>query len=103
MQYVINSIINMDKEAENYEKEIKEEILKRKKTLNDELSNMESEYQGQIKFLKEQVLADSRKEAEIKAQKIIEAKNSKLQQINEKFQNNKAQIVNSVFQKIINS
>ena len=103
MQYVINSIINMDMEAENYEKQIKEEILKRKKTLNDELSNMESEYQGQIKFLKEQVLADSRKEAELKAQKIIEAKNSKLQQINERFQNNKAQIVNSVFQKIINS
>ena len=58
MQYVINSIINIDNEAENYEKNLKEEIQKRKDALNDELSNMEEEFKDQIKSLKEKLTDD---------------------------------------------
>ena len=103
MQYVINSIINIDKEAENYEKKIEEEIQKKKDTLNEELSNMEREYEDQIKALKAQIQVDSKKEAESKVKRITEEKDGRLQEINEKFHNKKEEIVNSVFQKIINS
>ena len=103
MQYVINSIINIDNEAENYEKALKEEIQKRKDALNDELSIMEVEVQGQIKTLKEKIMEETIKEAQVKAKRISEEKISKLEKINEKFISNKEYIVNSIFQKIVNS
>ena len=103
MQYVINSIINIDNEAENYEKDLKEEIQKRKDALNDELSIMEVEFQGQIKALKEKVMEETIKDAQVKAKRISEEKISKLEKINEKFISKKEYIVNSIFQKIVNS
>ena len=103
MQYVINSIINIDNEAENYEKNLKEEIQKRKDALNYELSSMEEEFKDQIKSLKEKVMDETIKEAQVKAKSISEEKLSRLEKINEKFHINKEYIVNSIFEKIVNS
>lgn len=43
MQYVINSIINIDKEAERYDKDIEEMIEAKNKELKEHLTKAEEE------------------------------------------------------------
>lgn len=103
MEFVINKIMSIDKDAENYRKNIDELLKEKEKELQEGIKAMQNQWIDEAKGIKESVLKEKLSEAEEKANKIIEEKNELLKNIKAKYVDNKEKIVEDVFSKIISS
>lgn len=103
MQYVINSIINIDKEAERYDKDIEEMIEAKNKELKEHLTKAEEENINIINTIKKNIINEGIYQAEKKAEEIAKDKKSEIDRINSNYIKAKDVIINTVFLNIINS
>ncbi len=103
MQYVINSIINIDKEAEKYESNIKEVIQEKREALKLELLELEENSKQKHMTIKKEVIDKGIEEAEKTAERIEMDKKEEIKRINKKFLSARENLVNTVFKQIINS
>ena len=101
MEFVMNKIMSIDKDAEGYRKGI-DDLLKEKQdelenTINDMLVNFEEE----VKTIKDGISHEKIIEAEFRARNIRIEKEEKLKSINTKYESNKLEIINEVFNYIL--
>ncbi|WP_040212626.1 hypothetical protein [Clostridium polynesiense] len=103
MQYVVNSIINIDKEAEKYKNNIQEVVSSRKRELKTYLKSLEQEHEKDIENIRAALINNNIKRAEEKAQKIAEETESLIRELNNNYYSNKDDIISTIFKNIINS
>lgn len=103
MQYVINSIINIDKEAERFDKDIEEMIEAKNKELKEQLKKSEEENINIINTIKKNIVNEGIYQAEKKAKEISKEKEMEIDRINSNYIKAKDAIINTVFLNIINS
>ncbi len=103
MQYVINSIINIDKEAGKFDKNIEEMIEAKNKELKEQLKKAEEENVNIINTIKKNIVNEGIYQAEKKAEEVSKRKEMEVDRINSNYINAKDAIINTVFLNIINS
>lgn len=103
MEFIINKIISIDKDAEVY-RQGTEEILKEKETeLERSIDKIKDDWLREEKEIKNEIIKEKISKAEEKAKAIAEEKENQLEVIKIKYSQNHESIVNEVFRKIINS
>lgn len=103
MEFVVNKVMNIDKDAEIYRKKTEELLIEKQKELDEEIKILNKEWEEEAKNSKKRVLEEKLKEAEEKASIIRNEKEEQLNSINLKYNSSKDKIVYEVFHKIIDS
>ncbi|MBU3145548.1 hypothetical protein [Clostridium sp. CF012] len=103
MEFVMNKIMSIDKDAESYRKGIDELLKEKEDELEKTIVDMRSSFQEESKNIKNAISNEKIIEAENRAKDIISEKEEGLNNINTKYQINKLQIVEEVFNRIIKS
>ena len=103
LEFVMNKIINIDKDAESYRKGIDELLKEKENELEKIILDMKVSFQEESKNIKSTIINEKLIEAEYRANNIIKEKEEELNIINTKYQSNKLQIVEEVFNRIIKS
>ena len=101
LEFVMNKIMSIDKDAESYRKGIDELLKEKQDKLENIIKDMKVSFQEESKNIKNGIGNEKIIEAEYRAKKIREEKEEGLNNINTKYQSNKLKIVNEVFNKII--
>lgn len=101
MEFVINKIMSIDKDAENYRKSIDILLQEKQKYTEKKIDELRNTYQNEIKMLKENILKTKLEEAEERAKEIRKEKELQINKINNKYESSKEKIINEVFEKII--
>jgi len=99
----MNKIISIDKDAESYRKGIDELLKEKQDELEKTILDMRSSFQEESKNIKSAISNEKIIEAENRAKDIISEKEEGLNNINAKYQINRLQIVELVFNRIIKS
>lgn len=103
MEFVLSKIMSIDKDAENYRKGIDLLLKEKQKDTENKINELRLSWQEEAKFSRENILKTKLKEAEEKAEGIRKEKEQQLNRINSKYETNKEEITNEVFNKIIGS
>jgi len=103
LEFVMNKIISIDKDAESYRKGIDELLKEKQDELEKTILDMRSSFQEESKNIKSAISNEKIIEAENRAKDIISEKEEGLNNINAKYQINRLQIVELVFNRIIKS
>ena len=103
MDFVINKIIDIDKDAENYRRNITELIEEKQMELEDSIKAMNKDCDEELKRIKTRILSSSSSDAENKARDIKIEKEKRLSVIKEIYENNKVKITEEIFNEIIHS
>lgn len=103
MDFVINKIIDIDKDAENYRQNITELLGEKQIALEDSIKAMNKDCDEELKSMKESILSASISDAENKARDIKIEKEKQLSVIKEIYENNKVKIIDEIFNEIIHS
>ena len=103
LEFVINKIMSIDKDAQSYRSSIEELLKQKQNELENEIKNMNSCFQEESKKVKNTISSEKVIEAEHKAMIIRREKEEQLDSINTKYQSNKLVIVEEVFNRIIKS
>ena len=99
----MNKIVSIDKDAQGYRMSIEELIKEKEDELENLIKEMNLRFQEESKNIKSVISSEKMKEAECKALSIRKEKEEQLRNINTKYQSNKLEIVNEVFNKIVKS
>ena len=99
----MNKIMSIDKDAQGYRKAIEELIKEKEEELEKLIKDINIKFQEEAKNIKRDISNEKIKEAEGKALIIRMEKEEQFNYINTKYQSNKLEIVNEVFDKIIKS
>lgn len=103
LEFVINKIMSIDKDAERYRKSM-DELLKQKETeLEKIILDMKVKFQEESKYIKSTISNEKLIEAEYRAEIIKKEKEEQINIINIMYQSNKLEIVEEVFNRIIKS
>lgn len=97
----MNKIISIDKDAEKYRKGIDELLKEKQSELENTIKDMKVSFQEESKNIKSDVNNEKIIEAESIARDIRKEKEEGLNNINTKYQSNKLEIVDEVFNRII--
>ncbi|MBU3195419.1 hypothetical protein KPL26_01925 [Clostridium algidicarnis] len=103
MDFVINKIIDIDKDAENYRKNIMELIDEKQMELEESIKSMNKDCDEELKSKKMSILSSSISDAENKAKDIKIEKEKQLSVIREIYETNKVKIIDEIFNEIIHS
>ncbi|MBU5590704.1 hypothetical protein KQI89_02925 [Clostridium sp. MSJ-4] len=103
MDFVVNKVMDIDRDAENYRKKIEELIGDKQRELEKRINYMNLQWEEEGKSIKKTILLTTLNYAEKKAEEIKKEKEEQISVIEEKFFNNKSKIVDEVFSKIIHS
>ena len=103
LEFVMNKIMSIDKDAQGYRMSIEELIKEKEDELENLIKEMNLRFQEESKNIKSVISSEKMKEAECKALSIRKEKEEQLRNINTKYQSNKLEIVNEVFNKIVKS
>lgn len=103
MEFVLNKIMSIDKDAQNYRKGIDELVKEKKKETEKALNDLSLSWQEESKIIKNDILEEKIREAKKKAEGIKSEKEEQLASIKEKYESSKSNIVDEVFSKIISS
>ncbi|WP_032121635.1 hypothetical protein [Clostridium amazonitimonense] len=103
MDFVVNKVMDIDRDAENYRKKIEELIGDKQRELEKRINDMNLQWEEEGKSIKKTILLTTLNDAEKKAEQIKKEKEEQISVIEEKFFNNKSKIVDEVFSKIIHS
>ncbi|WP_291644135.1 hypothetical protein [Clostridium sp.] len=99
----MNKIMSIDKDAENYRKGIYELLKQKQGELETTIVDMRDAFQEESKNIKNVIANEKLLEAEHKAVNIRKEKEEGLNNINKKYQGNKLELIDEVFNKIIKS
>ena len=103
LEFIMNKIMSIDKDAESYRKGIDELLKEKQDELEKMIVDMKVSFQEESKKIKSDTSNERIIEAENTAKTIIEEKQEELNTINTKYEKNKLQIVDDVFNGIIKS
>ena len=103
MDFVVNKVMDIDRDAENYRKKIEELIGDKQRELEKRINDMNLQWEEEGKSIKKTILLTTLNDAEKKAEEIKKEKEEQISVIEKKFFNNKSKIVDKVFSKIIHS
>jgi hypothetical protein len=103
LEFVMNKIISIDKDAEKYRKGIDKLLKEKQDELENIIKNMKDSFQEESKDIKSTIGREKIVEAEYRARNIKREKEEQLSNINIKYQSNKLEIIDEVFNKIIKS
>ena len=93
--------MSIDKDAESYRKGIDEMLKEKQDEFENIIKDMNVSFQEESKNIKNTISNEKMIEAEFKAENIRKEKEEVLKNINKKYQNNKLEIVDEVFNAII--
>ena len=99
----MNKIMSIDKDAESYRKGIDDLLKEKQDELEKTIVDMKDSFQEECKNIKSAISSEKIIEAENRAKSIRNEKEEGLNNINTKYQFNKTQIVEEVFNGIITS
>lgn len=99
----MNKIMSIDKDAENYRKGTYKLLKEKQDELEIKLKDMRDSFQEESKNIKAAIGNEKVMEAENKAATIRKEKEEILNSINTKYQSNKLDLVEDVFNRIIKS
>ena len=99
----MNKIMSIDKDAESYRKSIDELLKEKQDELENIIKNMNTNFQEECKNIKNDISNEKIIEAEFRARNIRKEKEEQLNNINIKYQSNKSEIVEVVFNTILKS
>lgn len=99
----MNKIMSIDNDAESYRKGIDELLKEKQGELEKIIMDMKISFQEESKYIKSNISNEKIIDAENRAENIIKEKEEILNSINTKYQMNKLQIVDEVFNGIIKS
>lgn len=99
----MNKIMSIDKDAENYRKGIDELLKEKQDRFETTVKDMRASFQEESKSIKSGIVNEKLSAAENKAKSIRKEKEEGLNNINTKYQSNKSEIIESVFNRIIKS
>jgi hypothetical protein len=102
LEFVMNKIMGIDKDAENYRKGTNELLKEKQDGIETTIKNMRLSFEEQSKNIKSAISNEELIEAGRKAKNIRDEKEEGLNNINTKYQKNKSKIIDEVFNKIIN-
>ena len=103
LEFVINKIMSIDKDAQSYRSSIVELLQQKQDELENEINDMNTSFQEESKKIKSSISSEKILEAEHRAMSIRKEKEEQLNNINTKYQSNKLVIVEEVFNRIIKS
>ncbi|MCJ7688019.1 MAG: hypothetical protein MUO60_01630 [Clostridiaceae bacterium] len=103
MEFAMNKIMSIDKDAENYRKGTYELLKEKEDELETTIVDMRASFQEESKNIKSVIANEKLLEAEHKAENIRKEKEEGLNNINTKYQSNKLELIEVVFNKIIKS
>ncbi|MBZ9636126.1 hypothetical protein [Clostridium sp. FP1] len=103
MEFVMNKVMSIDKDAERYRKGIDELIKEKQDELEKTIVDMRSNFEEESKIIKSTISNEKITKADNRAENIIKEKEEGLNDINAKYQINKLKIVDEVFNRIIKS
>ena len=95
--------MSIDKDAESYRKSIDELLKEKQDELENIIKNMNTNFQEECKNIKNDISNEKIIEAEFRARNIRKEKEEQLNNINIKYQSNKSEIVEVVFNTILKS
>ncbi len=99
----MNKIMSIDKDAESYRTGIEEMLREKQEELENIIKHMNLSWQEESKNIKKDISNKKIGEAKCRAETIGKEKEEELNDINIKYQSNKLEIVDEVFNIIINS
>jgi len=103
LEFVMNKIMSIDKDAESYRKGIDELLKEKQDELEKTIMELQITFQEEAKNIKTTISNEKIIDAENRAKIIIKEKEEGLNDINAKYQKNKLQIVDEVLNGIIQS
>lgn len=103
MEYVMNKIMSIDKDAERYRKGIDDLLKEKQSEYENIIKSMKVSFQEEAKSIKDSISNEKIIDAEYRAKNIRKEKEEQLNNINTKYQSNKLEIVDEVFNRIIKS
>lgn len=103
MEFVINKIISIDRDAESYRENINELLRERQKDSEKILEIMREQWEEESKVLKESIMKEKLSEAEVKVKGIKKETDRDISLINSKYEKNKNEIINDIFNEIVKS
>jgi predicted patatin/cPLA2 family phospholipase len=103
LEFVMNKIMSIDKDAESYRKGIEELLKEKQNELEKTIVDMRENFQEESKNIKSAIGNEKIIEAENRAKTIIKEKEEGLTEISSKYEINKLQIVEDVYNGIIKS
>lgn len=103
MEFVLNKIMSIDRDAEKYRKGIDLLLQEKQKDMENKINELKRNWQEEAKTLRENIYKAKLQEAEVRAEEISAEKKVLLNSIKNKYENSKEEIVNEVFSKIISS
>ncbi|MEK6263578.1 MAG: hypothetical protein N2B06_02215 [Clostridium sp.] len=103
MEFAMNKIMSIDKDAENYRKGIDELLKEKQDGFETTIKDMRASFQEESKNIKRGIGNEKLLEADNKAKIIRKEKEEGLNNINTKYQSNKLELIEVVFNRIIKS
>ena len=101
MEFVMNKIMSIDKDAEGYRKGIDDLLEEKQNELENEIKDMLASFEEEVKTIKEGISHEKIIEAEYRARNIRKEKEAQINSINTKYEDNKLEIINEVINYIL--
>jgi hypothetical protein len=103
MELTIKRIIDIDKEAENFKKNMDDLLLDKKKELEKALDQMKKDYEETISTEKRSLLQRKVEEAKLNAVALKDERQKQIEKLSENYSACRDKIVSTCFNEIINS
>jgi len=103
LEFVMNKIMKIDKDAQIYRNGIEKQLKEKQNELENIIEDMLISFQEESKNIKNDICSEKIIEAEHKVGIIKKEKEEELSNINRKYQINKLDIVEIVFNRIVKS
>ncbi|MBU3110440.1 hypothetical protein [Clostridium lacusfryxellense] len=101
MKFVMNKIMSIDKDAQNYRKNIDELLSEKQNELENIINDLMARFEEECKNIKRDISNEKILEAENTAKNIRKEKEENLHSINDRYQANKLELVDAVFNRVI--
>jgi len=101
LKFVMDKIMSIDKDAQNYRKNIDELLSQKQNELEIAINDLTNRFNEECKNIKSVIGNEKIMEAESLAKNIKEEKEEELNKINTKYQANKSVIVDEIFNRVI--
>lgn len=103
MEFTIKKIISIDKDAENYKKNMNEMLVNKKKELDKLLEDMNKEAEDELMTASREYMKEKLDEANQKAETLKSQKEEQLIHFKDVYEEQKGSIVDKIFSELINS
>jgi vacuolar-type H+-ATPase subunit H len=103
VEFVMNKIMNIDKDAKTYRNGIDELLKEKELQLEKTISDIRLDWEKEARAIKYSILKEKLYEAEGRAKNIRDEKETQITNIKAKYESNKSKIVDEIFNRIISS